>query len=53
MNAATAAAADGTASAEVEFTLDGRRVTARAGESILQVARRAGIEIPHLCWAEG
>ncbi len=55
MNAATTAApaAEGAPGAEVEFTLDGRRVTARAGESILQVARRAGIEIPHLCWAEG
>ena len=37
----------------VEFTLDGRPVVARADEPILQVARREGIEIPHLCWSEG
>jgi len=33
----------------VEFTLDGRPVTARDGETIWQVAQRQGIEIPHLC----
>ena len=35
----------------IEFTLDGRTVTARDGESIWQVAEREGIEIPHLCWS--
>ncbi|HHN73164.1 MAG TPA: 2Fe-2S iron-sulfur cluster binding domain-containing protein, partial [Thermopetrobacter sp.] len=31
------------------FTLDGRAIEAREGESILEAARRHGIEIPHLC----
>lgn len=35
------------------FILDGRSIDARPGESILQAALRAGIEIPHLCWHEG
>ena len=33
----------------VTFTLDGRTVTARDGEPILDVARREGLEIPSLC----
>ena len=37
----------------VEFTLDGRTVTARAGETIWSVARREGHEIPHLCHTDG
>jgi formate dehydrogenase major subunit len=38
-------------SAEITFILDGREVTAQAGESIWQVAQREGTEIPHLCYA--
>jgi formate dehydrogenase major subunit len=34
----------------IRFLLDGREVEAGPGETIWQVARRAGIEIPHLCW---
>src|SRR4051812_6987125 len=34
----------------VVFTLDGREVAARPGETIWQVARREGVEIPHLCY---
>jgi len=34
---------------EIPFTLDGRPVAARPGETIWQVARRHGTEIPHLC----
>src|SRR5918994_5881597 len=34
----------------IRFTLDGREVEALPGESIWQVAKREGIEIPHLCW---
>ncbi len=37
----------------VTFTLDGREVTAAAGETILQAARRLGVEIPHLCYKDG
>ena len=33
----------------IRFTLDGREVQAAPGESIWTVARREGIEIPHLC----
>jgi formate dehydrogenase major subunit len=35
----------------VKFTLDGREVTAREGETIWQVAKREGIDIPHLCYS--
>lgn len=35
----------------VTFTLDGNPVEARDGETIWQVARREGVEIPHLCYA--
>ena len=34
----------------IRFTLDGREVEAATGETIWQVARRQGVEIPHLCW---
>ena len=33
----------------ISFTLDGRAVSAEAGETIWQVAKRHGTEIPHLC----
>ena len=32
----------------IEFTLDGRKLLAAPGESILQTAKRHGVEIPHL-----
>ena len=32
------------------FTLDGKVMSARPGETIWQVARREGVDIPHLCW---
>ncbi len=35
----------------VAFSLDGREVEARDGETIWQVAQRLGTEIPHLCYA--
>ncbi len=38
-------------SEKITFTLDGREVEAEAGETIWQVARRLGIEIPHLCYS--
>ncbi|MCB9958781.1 MAG: formate dehydrogenase subunit alpha [Rhodospirillaceae bacterium] len=34
---------------QIAFTLDGREVAARPGETIWQVAEREGIVIPHLC----
>ena len=33
----------------IELTLDGRKITAQAGETILAVAEREGIRIPTLC----
>ncbi len=36
--------------AAIAFTLDGREVKARAGETIWQAARREGVDIPHLCY---
>ena len=36
-------------SAPIRFTLDGRAVEARDGETIWQVAQREGVAIPHLC----
>jgi formate dehydrogenase major subunit len=35
----------------ITFTLDGREVTAGPDETIWQVARRCGTDIPHLCYA--
>ncbi|MFN0162340.1 MAG: molybdopterin-dependent oxidoreductase, partial [Burkholderiales bacterium] len=37
----------------VEFLLDGKRVEAFDGEPILEVAKRNGVAIPHLCYKEG
>ena len=37
----------------VSFELNGKAVTARADETLLTVAKREGIEIPHLCFMEG
>ncbi len=42
-------AADGAQAPTVTFTLDGREVTARPGETIWEVAKRVGTRIPHLC----
>jgi formate dehydrogenase major subunit len=37
----------------VNFSLNGREVTGRATDTILQIAKQEGIEIPHLCYKEG
>ena len=37
----------------IRFTLDGREIEAREGESILQAAARHDVDIPHLCWKDG
>jgi formate dehydrogenase major subunit len=37
----------------IDFTLDGAKVQAVQGETILQAARRAGVDIPHLCYQDG
>src|SRR5512139_3956920 len=40
-------------SAEIRFTLDGREVVARPGETLLAVADREGIPLPRLCHHDG
>jgi formate dehydrogenase major subunit len=42
-----------TARETVSFQLNGREVSGLKGEPILEVARREGIEIPHLCYKPG
>ena len=37
----------------VTFKLNGKEVSAKANETIIQVAKREGVEVPHLCYAEG
>ena len=37
----------------VEFKLNGKDVSAHPGETIIQAAKRHGVEIPHLCYKEG
>jgi formate dehydrogenase major subunit len=39
--------------ATVEFELNGQAVQASAGDTILAVAKRLSVEIPHLCFSEG
>src|SRR5258705_11268606 len=42
------------ANAEViEFRLNGETISAIGGETIIQAAKRHGIDIPHLCYKEG
>ena len=36
---------------KIQFELDGKMVEAQPGESIWQVAKREGTEIPHLCYS--
>lgn len=35
---------------KITFELDGKKVSAEPGETIWQVAKREGTDIPHLCW---
>lgn len=37
----------------IEFTLNGKTVVGFSSETIIQTAKRVGIEIPHLCYKEG
>src|SRR5687768_6315058 len=37
----------------VEFILNGEAAVAQPGETIIQAAKRHGVEIPHLCYKEG
>ncbi len=42
-----------TTETQVKLTINGRLVTATKGETVLQAAQRAGIEIPALCNVDG
>ena len=42
-----------TARDTIRFMLDGREIDGLPGEPILEAARRAGVEIPHLCYRPG
>jgi formate dehydrogenase major subunit len=37
----------------ISFSLNGKEVSARSDETLLQVAKREGIAIPHLCYKDG
>src|SRR5207302_9422159 len=37
----------------VEVSADGRAVSARSDETIIEAAKRRGVDIPHLCYQEG
>src|SRR5688572_16184567 len=39
--------------APIEFKLNGQDVVGYAGETIIETARRHGIEVPHLCYKQG
>ena len=39
--------------AAVKLTIDGREMNAHSGETVLEVARREGVDIPALCHQEG
>ncbi|MBS1220154.1 MAG: fdhF 2, partial [Proteobacteria bacterium] len=49
----TAMSKDELAAMPVEFKLNGRDVVGYASETIIQTAKRHGVEIPHLCYKEG
>src|SRR5262252_6999353 len=37
----------------IEFTLNGRPVVGSSRETIIETAKRYGVDIPHLCYKEG
>ena len=53
MNASTRAESVNLQSIEVAFEINGRAVTGYAHETILDIAKRNGVQIPHLCHKEG
>ncbi len=38
---------------KIAFTIDGRQIEARAGQTILEAAEGAGVYVPRLCWMKG
>ena len=53
MNAITRKEAAMLESPTVSFKLNGREVSGRADELIIEIAKREGVEIPHLCYKPG
>ena len=53
MNAITRAERALLQAPEIGLEIDGRAVRARADETLIEVARREGFEVPHLCWTPG
>ncbi len=49
----TSVASPDTPTQVIRFHLNGQETEARPGETLLKVAQRAGIEIPHLCYKDG
>jgi len=45
--------APATLPATIGFSLNGEKIEAFEGETIIQAAKRNGVEIPHLCYMEG
>lgn len=53
MNAITRSELNAVDAPVIDFTLNGRAVTAHANETLIQVAQREGIDVPRLCYKEG
>src|SRR5258708_37109856 len=53
MNAVTREMRAHTEAPTVRFVLDGREVTASATDTLIEIADRAGIDIPRLCYMPG
>ena len=47
------ASTDQIATMPIEFKLDGKTVVGRPDETIIETAKRHGVEIPHLCYKPG
>ena len=45
--------APATLPATIGFSLNGEKIEAFEGETIIQAAKRNGVEIPHLCYMDG
>ena len=53
MNASTRRETAALQGPDVDFHLNGQAVTARAGETLIEVADRLGVQVPRLCYKPG
>ena len=53
MNAVTRKEAAALDAPTVSFKLNGRDVSGRASENLIEIAKREGVAIPHLCYKQG